>query len=115
MSTAPPDEDNRAPQLFASWKFEGGALVRRMVQPNEDAILERVQRMRIEEPLKTLGWGQWMLCVPELHWLRLKKKYPDLNAPHGPTRTTAWMKLMNSSEGDQYRVRERNRARIPTT
>ena len=105
-------KDLNAPQLFAKWKFEGGQLVRTMVQPNEDAILERVQRMRLEDPLRTLEWGQWVLCVPELHWLRLKQRYPDLNAPHGLTRTQAWMRLMNSPEGDQYRVRERNRARI---
>ena len=105
-------ETDRAPNLFASWKVEGDSLVRKMWQPSEDRILEENQRIRIEEPLKHLGWGSWVLCVPELHWWRLKKKYPDLNAPHGPTRTKAWLKLMASPEGDQYRVKERNRARI---
>ena len=101
-----------APVLFASWKLEGGELVRRMSQPSEDRILELNQRIRIEEPLKHLGWGQWVLQVPELHWWRLKKKYPDLNAPHGPTRTKAWLTLMAAPDGDQSRVRERDRARI---
>ena len=105
-------ETDNAPVLFASWKVEAGELVRKMWQPSEDSILEQNQRIRIEEPLKHLGWGQWVLQVPELHWHKLKKKYPDLNAPHGPTRTTAWLKLMASPEGDQYRVKERNRARI---
>ena len=105
-------ETDNAPILFADWKVEGDNLVRKMWQPSEDSILEANQRMRIEEPFRHLGWGMWALCVPELHWHRLKQKYPDLNAPHGPTRTTAWLKLMASPEGDQYRVRERDRARI---
>ena len=100
------------PVFFDSFKWEGGQLVRKRVQPTEDRILEHNARMRNEpEAFGNLSFAGLELCIPLLHLERLQKKYPDLKSTDGKTRTNAWLAFMGSAEADPYRVRHRSRAR----
>ena len=97
--------------LFASWKMEGDNLVRRMQQETKPILEHNSEVRKNPNALRSLEWGALALNIPELHYWRLVKKYPDLKSVHGPTKTAAWKKFLNSSESDPYRYHDRNRAR----
>ena len=102
--------------LFSSWKWEGDTLVRRQIQPARDSILEFNQELRKNEgALQHLSFAGAELNIPDLDLIRLQKKYPELNSPHGETRTRAWLKFMGSAEADPYRLRDRKRPRAIKT
>lgn len=98
--------------IFANWKIEQGHLVRTMVQPSEDAILDRNAELRKSpDALRKLDWGQVMLSIPEnVFWL-LVKTFPDLNATNSEARTAAWMRLAHDRDYEKFLLRPRNLAR----
>ena len=105
----PPQSDG---VLWGSWSIEGGELVRKVTQPSEDPILERNRELRKNPAaLHSLDSMGLELTIPELHYWRLVKKYPELGAPDAATKTRAWRRFMGSSESDPYRVKDRRRAR----
>lgn len=98
--------------LFASWKMEQGQLVRTIVQPNEDAILNQNRELQKDPGIvKTLEWGRLALSVPENVYWYLVKKYPDLNAPNAMARRAAWLKIYNDRDYADLRVTARSMAR----
>lgn len=99
-------------ELFADWRIQQGNLVRRIRQPREDLILDANAELRKNpDALRTLPGMGWALCIPELHWLRLRKTHPELFAPDATTQQKAWHRFIASSEADQYRIRDRRRQR----
>ena len=98
--------------ILSQWKVEQGHLVRKQTQPTEDLLLDSNAELR-KNPgaLRPLSFMGLELRIPELHYLRLVKKYPDLNSPDGLTRRNAWRKFMASAEADPYRVHDRVRVR----
>ena len=105
----PPQSDG---VLASRWKLEGGELVRITTQASEDPILERNRELR-KNPgaLRSLDSMGLELTIPELHYWRLVKKYPELGSVNAATKTAAWKRLMRSSESDPYRVNDRRRQR----
>ena len=104
-------------ELLANWRVVDGQLVRTMTQPREDVILRELQEIRKSpEALRsTEGFG-WELSIPELHFHRLIKKYPELQSPDREISLKAWKRFLGTSECDPYRVRDRRRHRaIPQT
>jgi hypothetical protein len=106
----PADQDDGV--LFADWKISNHQLVRRMRQPTEDRILNNNSELRKNVgAVRALDWAGWTLSIPELHRLRLGKKYPDLNSTDHETRQRAWLAFIASSEADPYRVKPRSKRR----
>ena len=97
--------------LFADWKVEGDNLVRRVQQDTRHILEFNSEIRKNPDALRSLEWGALALQIPELHYWRLVKKYPDLIAKHAHTKTQAWMKFLNSSESAPYRYHDRSRAR----
>ena len=96
--------------ILSRWKFEGGKLVRKQVQPLEDTILDfNAELQKNPGALRDLTSMGWELNIPELHYHRLVKAHPDLGCPDSSIRTAAWRKFIGSSESDPYRVRSRRR------
>lgn len=89
------------------YRMEGGVLVRRQTQPNEQQLLERNAKLRREGGLADLTFAGDQLRIPEIAFYALKVKYPDLAAPDGEIRTKAWKRFYASSEADPYRVRDK--------
>jgi hypothetical protein len=99
-------------ELFAQWRIEQGHLVRTVTQPREDRILDANRELRkAPGALRPLSWAGLELSIPELHYYRLVKKYPELASRDGETKTRAWRRFLASSEADPYRVRDRSLAR----
>ena len=95
--------------LFADWKLEGRKLVRRIVQPGEDAILSaNSERRKDPDSVRKLDWAKLVMRIPENRLALLFKKYPDLASAHAHTSYLAWLKFHNSSESEPYRLQPRN-------
>ncbi len=95
--------------LFADWKLEGSTLVRRVVQPNTNAILsDNSERRKDPGSVRSLDWARLVMRIPENELAMLCKKYPDLASVHGHTSYLAWLKFHNSSESTPYRLQPRN-------
>lgn len=98
--------------LLDEWRWSGDTLVRKTTQPNQDVIKNfNAELKKNPGALGHLSFGGLELNIPELDYLALVKKYPNLRHTDGETRTTAWTVFMQSSEADPYRVRDRNKAR----
>ncbi len=96
--------------LRATWKVEQGHLVRRLTQPDRDAIMDANAELRKNEgALRPLSFAGLALRIPDLDLMRLWKKYPDLKAPDAATRRAAWLRFIGSAEADPYRVQDRKR------
>ena len=103
-------------ELLANWRVVDGQLVRTMTQPREDVILEANRELRKNPAaIRPMSFMGWELCMPELNYYALIKKYPDLAAPDKDTSLRAWKKFLRTSEADPYRVRDRRRARVSKT
>ena len=106
MRPPPPENDG---VLFADWKLEGNRLVRRLVQPGDDAILSaNSERRKNPGSIRVLEWAKLAMRIPENHLLILFKKYPDLCAGHAHTAFVAWNKFYDSAESTPYRLHDRN-------
>ena len=95
--------------LFADWRLEGRKLVRRIVQPGEDAILSaNSERRKDPDSIRKLDWARLVMRIPENRLALLFKKYPDLASQHAHTSYLAWLKFHNSSESEPYRLQPRS-------
>jgi len=88
---------------------EPGVIYTKTTQDNADMILNRNQRMRIEEPENDLTFGRHVGCIPFNEYEILKKKYPDITSKDKEIRQKALMKLMKSPEFLPYLVVPRNK------
>lgn len=105
----PPEHDG---VLVTQFKMEQGHLVRKVTQPSEDLILRQNQALRNEpEAVRPLSFMGSELRIPELHYYRLIKKYPELNSKDSTTLSKAWRKFLASAEADIYRTHHRSKAR----
>ena len=97
--------------LAERFKVEQGHLVRVQQQPGRDKIMDATNELRKNEgALKPLGWGALSLRIPDIDYVKLVKKYPDLMSPNNEQKRAAWLRFMGSSEADPYRVTDRKRA-----
>lgn len=89
-------------------KREGDGLTVFREQPLRPLILDTVAELRKCEPMADReGLGRWALSIPQLDWLELRGKYPEL-ASHDPViKSRAYARFINSPESLPYRVRER--------
>lgn len=75
-------------------------------QRDRKKILERNQRLRNNESLqKDLSWGRMVASIPFEDFEVLKHKYPELANEAHPDHQKVLMRVLNSPEGFQYRLR----------
>jgi len=67
-------------------------------------ILEHNKTVMREGGSRTLSFGKSELVIPEVVLTRLKKKYPELQAPDMEIRVKAWKRFLASSESRPWRV-----------
>ena len=88
---------------------EGGQIIGESIQPGATIMLDGIKTIRDNRLAKSLDWGRVELEIPEIQLINLKRRYPDLGAPDGETKTKAWKRFAQSPESLPYRVRGRGR------
>jgi len=74
--------------------------------PAERLILETTAELQKCEPMQDReGLGRWALSIPFLHWVELRRKYPELASPDAAIKSRAYARFMRSAESIPYRVR----------
>lgn len=81
-------------------------------QRNRGAILEENKVIRNNGLCRNMEWGAPALRIPEVDYIKLVKKYPDLASRDNLTRSLAWKKFLQSTESTPYRLDDRHKARL---
>jgi hypothetical protein len=99
--------------------YQQGHLVRERSYPERNAVLAENLEMQKSDSVRPTDGLRPFARFPEHELQRLSDKakrdkntpsyYADLTAPDGKIRTRAITKLVNSSEGHEYRVGKTNR------
>lgn len=71
--------------------------------------LDLVNRVRIEQPQRDLGFAGLMLSIPPLDWAVLKVRFPELICGDHQIQKQAWDVFMRHEACAPYRVKERRR------
>ncbi len=69
--------------------------------------LELVNRVRIEQPQRDLGFAGLMASIPPLDWAVLKVRFPELVASDHEIQRQAWNVFMRHPASEPYRVTKR--------
>lgn len=89
-------------------KIEDGRLVVRTIQEN-DEVLELNQAARNAGGLGARDWCRMEANIPMQDYMRLKKMYPDLDAPDPQIRKREWVRVLKMPEHRKYSVQTKFR------
>jgi hypothetical protein len=87
---------------------QGDTLTSVRTQYGRDEIIETVAQLRQgggapDRP----GFGRFALVIPQLDWLALREKYPELASSDIKIKSRAYHLFMRSDESKPYRLREK--------
>ncbi len=90
------------------FKYDGEKLHRKLTQPTEELILERNKQLRNnQEVQRDLTFGRQVASIPFNDYEALKRKYPELAKGDSQQRQKTLLRILNSSEGKKYLIRDR--------
>jgi len=91
-------------QEVATQAHEPGRVVVNTTQPDKHLILERNKQIRQNKLERDLSFGRHVACIPVEDLEVLKRKFPELTARDGHTRTRMWARILKSPEYKKYLV-----------
>lgn len=87
---------------------EPGMVYTKQIQPSEDIILERNQRLRNESgSTKDLGFGRLVATIPIITMMEWEKKYPELTKGDAKMRSQFLIGLLKQTENKKFLVRDK--------
>lgn len=89
------------------YKQTYGALHKKMTQPSESIILQRNSDLRNDNVQRDLSFGRQVASIPLNDFEMLCRKYPDLKRGTSKDKQNRLMKILGSSEGKRFLVRDR--------
>jgi hypothetical protein len=91
----------------ADYEIHGDQLVRRLTQPTENIILNRNAELR-KNPgaIRDMSFGRMVASIPFNDYEFLRRKYPELVYGDAEQRQKCMYKILSSSEGARFLVRD---------
>jgi len=108
MARPSPKDDFTESHLTEKFRFDAhdGTLNRRLIQNNRLQILEQNRALR-NEGVKDMSFMRWALSIPEVDFMNLVRKYPDLQSRDANSKTRAWRRFISSAESVPYRMHDK--------
>ena len=85
-------------------QVDNGVLSRVSFDPNREASLAEVKKIRESGIVQKKDAFWWQLSFPPMDLAKLKRKYPELDSDDMQIKAKAWNKFLKSSESQPYRV-----------